>query len=333
MKRLLTNRGQLVPFDGPAEPGDYITTQPHLQARRRSDLASAAEEVIRLRPVLSFRDGKIEGFDKLMAGVQAGETRECKAKLSDDAPNAALRGKTRHRHLRGAGSQEAEVPELTAELLDELGGFETRGRSPRRHPRRAWSSSLEYQQQQRAREQITAALTVAADWELPPELLQRQSQRELQRAVMELQRSGFSEDEIRAHENDPAAEQPRLDRPGPEGTLHPRADRRRREDRRRRRGLRRRNRADRRADGRVAAAGAGPAGKGGLDGRAAEPDHRAEGDRPDPRARQVQGSALQAGGERTEAVDSAAGGGEDESEIPEAKHPDEPEPTPGKPKK
>ena len=60
---------------------------------------------------------------------------------------------------------------------------------------------MEYQQRQRAREQITAALTVAANWELPPELLQRQSHRELQRAVMELQRSGFNEDEIRAHEN------------------------------------------------------------------------------------------------------------------------------------
>ena len=36
---------------------------------------------------------------------------------------------------------------------------------------------------------------------MPPGLLQRQSQRELQRAAMELQRSGFSEDEIRAHEN------------------------------------------------------------------------------------------------------------------------------------
>jgi trigger factor len=42
---------------------------------------------------------------------------------------------------------------------------------------------------------------VAADWELPPELLERQSHRELQRAVLELRRSGFSNDEIRAHEN------------------------------------------------------------------------------------------------------------------------------------
>ncbi len=35
----------------------------------------------------------------------------------------------------------------------------------------------------------------------------------------------------------------------------------------------------------------------------------------------------------TEAVDSAASGMEDESEIPEAKHPDEPEENPGRAKK
>ena len=40
---------------------------------------------------------------------------------------------------------------------------------------------MEYQQRQQAREQITAALTVAANWDLPPALLQRQGHRELQR--------------------------------------------------------------------------------------------------------------------------------------------------------
>ncbi len=61
---------------------------------------------------------------------------------------------------------------------------------------------MEYQQRQAAREQVTAALTAAANWQLPEGLLERQSHRELERAVMELQRSGFGEDEIRAHENE-----------------------------------------------------------------------------------------------------------------------------------
>jgi trigger factor len=60
---------------------------------------------------------------------------------------------------------------------------------------------LEYQQQKIARSQISSLLTKSADWELPQGLLERQSARELERAVMELRRSGFSEAEIRAREN------------------------------------------------------------------------------------------------------------------------------------
>ena len=163
-------------------------------------LASAPEEVIRIRPTLSFRDGQVEGFDTLMAGVRAGETRRTEAQLSEDAPNAALQGQRVAAIFEVLEVKRLEKPELTAELLDELGGFELEA-DLRDAIKDTLQRRLEYQQRQRAREQITAALTVAANWELPPGLLQRQSQRELQRAVMELQRSGFSEDEIRAHEN------------------------------------------------------------------------------------------------------------------------------------
>ena len=77
---VLARRGRLVPFDGPAEPGDYITA--NLTFKHGDQvLASAEEEVIRIRPVLSFRDGNIEEFDKLMAGVRAGETRQGEAAL------------------------------------------------------------------------------------------------------------------------------------------------------------------------------------------------------------------------------------------------------------
>jgi trigger factor len=61
---------------------------------------------------------------------------------------------------------------------------------------------LEYYQQKRARQQVTALLTESASWDLPPDLLRRQSRRELDRAVLELRRAGFSDAEIRAHENE-----------------------------------------------------------------------------------------------------------------------------------
>ncbi len=199
LQNLLANRGRLVPHDGAAEVGDYITT--NLSFRDgETVLSHAEEEVIRIRRVLSFRDGKIEKFDELMKGVQTGDTRKAEAKLSEDAPNVAMRGKKIAAEFEILEVKKLELPELNEEFLDELGGFELEA-DLRDAIRDQLTRQLEYNQHQRAREQITAALTVAADWELPPEMLERQSHRELERAMMELQRSGFSDDEIRSHEN------------------------------------------------------------------------------------------------------------------------------------
>ena len=49
---------------------------------------------------------------------------------------------------------------------------------------------------------LAGALTASADWDLPPDLLRRQSQRELERAILELRRSGFDDDSIRRHVNE-----------------------------------------------------------------------------------------------------------------------------------
>jgi trigger factor len=199
LQRVLANRGRLVPFDGPADCGDYIVTNLSIE-HGGAVIASAAEEVIRIRPVLSFRDGKIEDFDKLMVGVRGGETRRSEAQLSQDAPNDALRGGTVTAVFQVLEVKKLEVPELTPELLQDLGGFRLEA-DLRDAVKDTLRRQLEYDGRRRARQQITAALTVAADWELPPEMLERQSHRELRRAIMELQSSGFSDEEIHAREN------------------------------------------------------------------------------------------------------------------------------------
>jgi trigger factor len=200
LKNALAEHGQLVPYDGPAAAGDYISTN---LAFKYGDqvLSSAEEEVIRIRPVLSFRDGKIERFDQALAGVCAGESREVEAVLSEDAPNVALRGATVKALFDVQEVKRLELPALTAQFLGELGDFESEA-DLRDAVRDNLRRQLEYQQHRRAREQVTQALTVSAKWELPPDLLKRQSHRELERAIMELRRSGFSDDEIRAYSNE-----------------------------------------------------------------------------------------------------------------------------------
>ncbi len=200
LNRILERRGRLIPHDGAAEVGDYVTTKLRFEHAGET-LSQSDEEVIRIRPVLSFRDGKIEKFDKLMKGVKAGETRTGQANISEDGPNEALRGKTVDAVFEVLEVKRLEAPQLTPELLEDLGGFKTE-EDLKDEILKQLERQLEYQQQRRAREQVLAQLTVAANWDLPPDLLRRQSSRELQRAVLELRRSGFGDNQIRAHENE-----------------------------------------------------------------------------------------------------------------------------------
>ncbi len=199
MEAVLAPYGQLVPRPGPAEAGDYIAA--NLTFTREGKVVSQAEEeVIRIRPVLSFRDGQIEDFEGLMVGVRAGETRQATATLTDDAPNVALRGEEVTATFEVLEVKRLELPELTVDFLQSIGDFESEAEL-RDVVLDNLDRKLEFHQHQRAREQITAALTVSADWDLPPTLLERQSARELERAALELRRSGFSDEEIQAHEN------------------------------------------------------------------------------------------------------------------------------------
>jgi trigger factor len=204
MQRMLAQRGRLVPHDGAAEPGDYIVTNITFKDgdsdTSSSQISRSEEQTLCIRPSVSFRDGNIEKFDKLMAGVKAGETRIAKTKLSENVANEALRGKTISEEFEILEIKKMELPELTKSFLEDLGGFETE-EDLRKALGEELERQLKYHQQQRARQQITQALVASANWDLPPALLKRQSHRELNRAVLELRRSGFSDDQIRAHEN------------------------------------------------------------------------------------------------------------------------------------
>ena len=87
--------------DDPAESGDYITC--NLTFKNGAVELSSAGKVIR-RPVLSFRDGRIEDFDKVMKVCQRWRNPRGHGKISGDAPNESLRNRN-HGRLRGARNQ------------------------------------------------------------------------------------------------------------------------------------------------------------------------------------------------------------------------------------
>jgi len=199
LKELRERYGQVVPYDGPAEPGDYLTVD--LTFKQDGHQISRIEErPVRIRPVLSFRDGKLEGFDKMMDGVQQGDVRHGKVQLSDGAPVEELRGKELDVDVEVLDVKKVELPELDDKFFDRFSGVANEGEL-RDAIMAELQRQLAYHQQQWLRQQITESLTKTADWDLPPELLKRQSRREKERAILELRSAGFSEDDILAYEN------------------------------------------------------------------------------------------------------------------------------------
>jgi trigger factor len=199
LEKMLTRYGQLTPHNGPASTGDYLTV--HITTSHKGEqLVRDEERVTRIRPTLSFRDAKLEGFDKLLEGAKAGDKRSGKVTLTQDASNEPLRGEAIDIEFEVLEVKQLKLPELTEDFLKEMGDFESEAKL-REAIKANLERQLEYEQQQKIRTQITSILTESASWDLPPGLLKRQSTRELERAVMELRRAGFSEAEIRAREN------------------------------------------------------------------------------------------------------------------------------------
>jgi trigger factor len=95
-----------------------------------------------------------------------------------------------HRHL----------PEITPAFLQEVGDFEDEAEF-REFVRESLERQAKYREQQAVRKAVVHLLTDNASFELPKDLVRRQTTRELQRKVLELRRSGFSEDQIRGYVN------------------------------------------------------------------------------------------------------------------------------------
>jgi trigger factor len=164
-------------------------------------VSSRPHETLAVRPILSFNDAKLEGFDQLVIGKKIGDQFEAKLSVSQDSENEALRGKEITARFELLEIRQLKLPELDDGFLDRIGGF-TDEAELRAEVRKELERQLKYQQQKHVREQITGLLTVAASWELPPALLRRQSKRELDRAIMELQSSGFDNATINSHANE-----------------------------------------------------------------------------------------------------------------------------------
>lgn len=195
VKGLLGRNAPLEAIDAPAVDGDTLL----LTARFLSDgrvISEMDEERVQLASRLSFADAVCENFGEALRGAREGETRKAKVKIGDQAPNEDLRGKEIDAEFEVVEVSRKQLPELTDAFLRELGDFDSKEEFYD-FVRSSLQRQVGYRQEQAMRKQIVETLTSEAEWELPPDLVRRQTRRELERKILELRRSGFDEDTIR----------------------------------------------------------------------------------------------------------------------------------------
>jgi trigger factor len=199
LTEVLDSLADCLPTGAPVAPGDTVVIS--FDFRRAGERISSTDEVtLVVRKNVSFHDGTLFDFDKLIVGAKIGEEREGKIEIAEDCAREELRGETLQVRVTIHEIMRVHPPELSSDLLKQLGSFDSIGEL---HDaiRNQLQRQLQYHQSQRIRKQISKMLADASKWELPPNLLRRQSERELERAIMELKSSGFSETQIRAHSN------------------------------------------------------------------------------------------------------------------------------------
>jgi trigger factor len=195
IERVLSRNSTIEATDEAAVLGDRLL----ISAVFKDDgkvLSELDEERITLRPRLSFSDGVCENFGELLVGAVEGDVRRGTVKVSETCEDEARRGVSLDAEFNVIEVMRRTVAELTPAVLQELGDFES-VEEFRTFVRSSLERQAQYRQQQAVRQAVVSLLTGSASFELPADLVRRQTSRELQRKVLELRRNGFSEDDIR----------------------------------------------------------------------------------------------------------------------------------------
>ncbi len=198
LSRTLTRFMSGEPVDGPCELGDLVTLNARFSVDKK-EIASFEQESTKVCKELSFGDAVIKNFGELIVGKQEGDSFTCTTVLSESAANEELSGKEVVIEFELVEVKRIVVDEISPSMLSDLGFDDTE--ELRSFVRSELTRQFEYHQQQALRKQVVSQLTKGANWQLPESLVRRQTNRELQRMVLELQRSGFNPEQTKSYLN------------------------------------------------------------------------------------------------------------------------------------
>lgn len=198
-ERFLVQYGTFSPKETPAEAGDYVNVDITFSHPTQS-LRQMEGLTLQLKPVLRFQDAELSGFDTLMAGAKAGDTRSTELSISPESEVVEMRGEKVSVELTVKEVSSRRLPEINREFLDRI-GFEAE-EDLETEIMSMLNRQTQYEQRQSTRQQVLEKITESAQWDLPEELVRKQMENALRREILEMQQAGFTTADIRARENE-----------------------------------------------------------------------------------------------------------------------------------
>jgi len=196
MRRFLSQYGERKPIEEPAVAGDFVNVL--VKFTRDGNELNSTTATVELKPTLRFQDAELADFDELMKGAKAGDRREAEVTVAAESENMEMRGETVQVAFEVKSVNRLEMPELTKEILDRI-GVENEGEL-KDNIRNSLERQITFQQRQTAREQVLSKITASADWDLPEDLVLKQTDNALRREMLEMQQAGFTQQQISARE-------------------------------------------------------------------------------------------------------------------------------------
>jgi trigger factor len=198
LSNFLRREGEMTTKSGGAKKDDYVDVD--IRFVTGGEAVREFEQItVRVDDELTFRDGSIQNFAKGMVGAKEGDTRDFKVKMADGVARKELAGKEIDAQFVVKEVKELKPAALGPELFAKI-GVSDEGEL-RDEIRVSLERRLEHAQRQACSDQIMNQLLQKTKIDLPQDLLRRQTERALARRLVELERAGYGEEEVRSHMN------------------------------------------------------------------------------------------------------------------------------------
>lgn len=196
--RFLAQYGENVAKEGPAEANDFVVAAVEF-TRDGAPFRKISSIELQLKPTVRFRDAEIQGFDTLMAGAVPGTEKQVEVTISNEAEQIEMRGEKLHATIIVGEVQQLKTPELNSGFFDRIGYHDIQALKD--EVRGMLERQVIYDQRQSVRKQVIDKITESATWELPEQLVRKQTENALRREVLEMEQAGFTTQQIMAREN------------------------------------------------------------------------------------------------------------------------------------